>query len=119
MLWSSSGIREARKEIGSAQPRWSKKLGGLRYIGIRLGGSIAVHVFQLHFLVDYLPLGGQRRGFTPRASVSFSITHRVLSLCLHLPSLLSLPFIIYCDCDFNWLRLFTNSVYSFCSFSTH
>ena len=32
MLWSSSGIREARKEIGSAQPRWSKKLGGLRYI---------------------------------------------------------------------------------------
>ncbi|KAK4568287.1 hypothetical protein RGQ29_003888 [Quercus rubra] len=38
MLWSSSGIREAKTEIGSAQPRWSKKLGGLRYIGwIRLG----------------------------------------------------------------------------------
>ena len=33
MLWSSSGIWKARKEIGSAQPRWSKKLGGLRYIG--------------------------------------------------------------------------------------
>ena len=33
MLWSSSGIWEARKEIGSAQPRWSKKLRGLRYIG--------------------------------------------------------------------------------------
>ena len=33
MLWSSSGIQEARKEIGSAQPRWSKKFGGLRYIG--------------------------------------------------------------------------------------
>ena len=33
MLWSSSGIREARKEIGLAQPCWSKKLGGLRYIG--------------------------------------------------------------------------------------
>ena len=33
MLWSSSGIREARKEIGSTQPRWSKKLGGLRYTG--------------------------------------------------------------------------------------
>ena len=32
MLWSSSGIRGARKEIGSAQPRWRKKLGGLRYI---------------------------------------------------------------------------------------
>uniref|UniRef100_A0A7N2M4D2 DUF3527 domain protein n=1 Tax=Quercus lobata TaxID=97700 RepID=A0A7N2M4D2_QUELO len=30
MLRSSSGIREARKEKGSAQPRWSKKLGRLR-----------------------------------------------------------------------------------------
>ena len=77
MLWSSSGIREAKTEIGSAQPRWSKKLGGLRYTGwIRLGGSITVHVFQLHFLVDYLPLGGRRRDFTSRVSVSSSITHR-------------------------------------------
>ena len=63
MLWSSIGIQEARKEIGLAQPRWSKKLGGLRYIGqIRLGGSIAVHISQLHFLVDYLPLEGRRKG---------------------------------------------------------
>ena len=88
MLWSSSEIREVRKEIGSAQPRWSKKLRGLRYTGqIRLGGSIVVHVSQLHFLVDYLPFGGRQRGFTPRASVSSSITHRVLFLCLHLSSL--------------------------------
>ena len=29
----NSGIQEARKEIGSAQPRLSKKLGGLRYTG--------------------------------------------------------------------------------------
>ena len=28
-----SGIREVRKKKGSVQPRWSKKLGGLRYIG--------------------------------------------------------------------------------------
>ena len=70
------------------QPRWSKKLGGLRYIGlIRLGGFVAVHVSQLHFLVDYLSLGGQRRGFMSRASVSSSITHHVLSLCLHFSSL--------------------------------
>ena len=55
---------------------------------IYIGGSIAVHVSQLHFLVDYLPLGGRRRGFTPRASVSSSITHCVLSLCLHLSSLI-------------------------------
>ena len=33
MLWSSSGIQEVRKEIGLAQPCWSKKLGGFRYIG--------------------------------------------------------------------------------------
>ena len=53
MLWSSRGIREARKEIGSAQPRWSKKFGGLKCTGeIRLGGSIAVYISQLHFLVD-------------------------------------------------------------------
>ena len=37
--------------------------------------------------MDYLPLGGRRRGFMPRASVFSSITHRVLSLCLHLSSL--------------------------------
>ena len=70
MLWSSSRIREVRKEIGLAQPRWSKKLGG----------SIAIHVSQLHFLVDYLLLGRRRRGFTPRASVSSSITHRCVIL---------------------------------------
>ena len=88
MLWLSSGIREARKEIGSMQPRWSKKLRGLRYTEyIRLGGFIVVHVSQLHFLIDYLLLGGRRRGFTPKALVSSSITHCVLSLCLHLSSL--------------------------------
>ena len=36
MLWSSSGIWEARKEIGSAQPRWRKSLEGLGTLG-RLG----------------------------------------------------------------------------------
>ena len=34
-----------------------------------------------------ISLGGRQRGFTPRVSVSSSITHRVLSLCLHLSSL--------------------------------
>ena len=38
-------------------------------------------------------------------------------VCISLP--LSLPFIFCCICDFNWLRLFINSVYSLCSFSTH
>ena len=52
-----------------------------------IGGSSAVHVSQLHSLVDYLPLGGWRRGFTPMVSVSSLITHRVLSLCLYFSSL--------------------------------
>ena len=38
-------------------------------------------------------------------------------VCISLP--LSLPFIFCCGCDFNWVRLFINSVYSLCSFSTH
>ena len=42
---------------------------------------------DINFLVDYLPLGGRQRGFTPSALVSSSITHHVLSLCLHLSSL--------------------------------
>ena len=37
--------------------------------------------------MDYLPLGGRRKGFMPRVSVLFLITHHVLSLCLHLSSL--------------------------------
>ena len=37
--------------------------------------------------MDYFPLAGQWRGFMPKASVSSSITHRVLCLCLHLSSL--------------------------------
>ena len=52
-----------------------------------LGVSFAIHVSQLHSLVDYLPLGGRWKGFTLRVSVSSSITYHVLSLCLHLSSL--------------------------------
>ena len=37
--------------------------------------------------MDYLPLGGQRIGFMPKALVFSSITRRVLSLCLHLSSI--------------------------------
>ena len=118
MLWSSSGIREARKEIGSAQPRWSKKLGRFRYIGqIRFGGYITVHVSQLNFLVDYLPLGGKWRGFTPRVLVSSSITHRCIVL-VFIQAYLCLLFSVV-DVILYRLRLFINSVYSLCSFSAH
>ena len=74
-----------------------------------LGESSTVHVSQLHSLVDYLPLGGRRRGFTPRASVSSSITHRVLSLCLHLSSLNLCHLISAVNVILFGLRLFINS----------
>ena len=38
-------------------------------------------------------------------------------VCISLP--LSLPFNFYCGCDFNWLGLFINYVYSLCSFFAH
>ena len=38
-------------------------------------------------------------------------------VCISLP--LFLPFIFCCGCDFNWLRLFINSIYSLCSFYAH
>ena len=38
---------------------------------------------------------------------------------LFTPAPLSLPFTFCCGCDFNWHRLFTNFVLSFCSCSAH
>ena len=84
-----------------------------------LGGSSAVHVSQLHSLVDYLPLGGRQRGFPPRASVSSSITHRVLSLCLHLSFLNLCHLISAVNMILFGLRLFINSVIYLCSYSAH
>ena len=57
--------------------------------------------------MDYLLLGGRRRGFTPKASVSSSITHRVLSMCLHLSflnlcHLISAVDVILFGVDFIW-----------------
>ena len=55
----------------------------------------------------------------PRASVSTSITHRcvVLVFASLFPYLCLLFSIV--DVILNWPRLFINSVYSLCSFSTH
>ena len=69
--------------------------------------------------MDYLPLGGQLRGFTLRASVSSSITHRCFvfvfaSLFLNLCHLLSAMDVILFDLDY-----VINFVISLCSFSTH
>ena len=84
-----------------------------------LRGSSAVHVSQLHSLVDYLPLGGRRKGFTLRASVSSSITHHVLSLCLHLSTLNLCHLISAMDVILFGLRLFINSVIYLCSYFAH
>ena len=81
--------------------------------------SIAVHVSQLHFLVDYLPLGRRRRGFTPRTSVSSSITHRCIVLVFASLFPYFCPLFSVVNVILNWLRLFINSIYSLCSFSAH
>ena len=69
--------------------------------------------------MDYLPLGGRWRGFTPKALVSSLITHRCVvlvfaSLFLYLCLLFSVV-----DVILNRLKLFINYVYSLCSFSAH
>ena len=53
----------------------------------------------------------------PRASVSSSITHRCVVLMF--ASLFPYLCLLFSAVDFNWLRLFINSVYSLCSFSAH
>ena len=69
--------------------------------------------------MDYLSLGGQRRGFTVKALVSSSITHRCVVLVF--ASLFPYLCLLFSAVDviLNWLRLFINSVYSLCSFSAH
>ena len=69
--------------------------------------------------MDYLPLGGQQRGFTPRASVSSLITHRCVVLVF--ASLFPYLCLLFSAVDviLNRFRLFINSVYSLCSFSAH
>ena len=69
--------------------------------------------------MNYLPLGGRRRGFTLRASVSSSIIHRCVVLVFASP----FPYLclLFSDVDVFLIgfRLFINSVYSLCSFSAH
>ena len=69
--------------------------------------------------MDYLPLGGRQKGFTPRALVSSSITHRYVVLVF--ASLFPYLCLLFSTVDviLNWLRLFINSVYTLCSFSAH
>ena len=69
--------------------------------------------------MDYLLLGGRRRGFTPRASVSYSIIHRCVVLVFASFFLYLFLLFFAVDVILNWLRLFINSVYSLCLFSAY
>ena len=60
--------------------------------------------------MDYLPLGGQRRGFMPRVSVSSLIIHSVLSLCFYLSSINLCHLISTVNVILFGLRLIINSV---------
>ena len=53
-----------------------------------LGGSFVHPCIPTDFLVDHFPFGGQQRGFLLSSSVSSSITHLGVILCLLLSSLL-------------------------------
>ena len=55
----------------------------------------------------------------PRASISSSIRHHVLSLCLHLSSLNLYHLISAVNVFLFGLRLFFNSVICLCSYSAH
>ena len=92
-----------------------QELGGLRYIRqIKLGESLANSCISTDCLVDRLLLGGRRRGFTPRTSVSSSITHRcvVFVFASFFPTLQ----LSYFYCVILWLRvvyLFNHSLLLF------
>ena len=88
MLWSSSGIREAKEEIGLAKPSWSRSLEGLGTLG-RLG----VEVFccscipTTFFSGLFTAWRAAERFDTEDFGFLFDNTSIVLSLCLHLFSL--------------------------------
>ena len=78
--------------------------------------GLLLFISQLHSLVDYLPLGGRRRCFTSRASVSSLITHRCVvlvfaSLFLNLYYLISAVDVILFGLDY-----VTNSVLAYLHF---
>ena len=69
--------------------------------------------------MDYWPLGGRQRGFTPRTSVSSSITHRCVVFVFTSLFPYSLPFNFCCGCDFIWFGLFYQLCFSLCSYFAH
>ena len=69
--------------------------------------------------MDYLQLGGQRRGFTLRTSISSSITHRYVVFVFYLSSLNLCHLISAVVVVLFGLYFFVNSMFSLCSYSTH
>ena len=63
-------------------------LGASNRLGLE--GLLLYSCISTNFLVDHLPLGGWRRGFSPSCSISSSITRASVILCLHLSILYSL-----------------------------
>ena len=89
-----------------------QEFGWLKYIGqIRLGGSLANSCITTNCLVDRLPIGGRRRGFTPRTSVSSLITHRYVVFVFASSSTTLLPFILLlCYYEYGLEQLFCTYV---------
>ena len=92
VLWDP----KSQRRHDSEKSCWQQELRRLKYIGqIGFGGSFVIRVLQLYSLVDQLPLGGWRRGFSPSSSVSSSITRLSIILCLHLSSLTLVLYFYY------------------------
>ena len=78
------------------KPIGNKNLEGSSTLGrLDLEGLFLINVLQLYSLVDQFWFGGPQRGFSSSASVSSSITHLDVILCLHISSLL-FKLYIYC-----------------------
>ena len=74
-----------------------QELEGLKCIEwIRLEGSLVNPCVPTDCLVEQLPVGGRWKGFMLSTSISSSITHRRVILCLHSSSLLFQLSYYYC-----------------------
>ena len=103
---------------------WVLELRGFKYIGyIRLGGSFWYLCIPNLFTSGSFRLEGPRKGFSPSTSVSSSITHFDIILCLHLFSsklcALHLLFIVFdyaLECYFGFL--FNNTFWCYLVFAS-
>ena len=95
--WMQFGVNCGIRITSEDMTPWSLLVAGTwRYIGwIRFEGSFWYSCTPTFSLVDQFRLWGPRKDFLPSTSVSSSITHFSVILCLYLSSLLFKLYIYY------------------------